>query len=104
MILLWHGLSPLAPVLLQDAAGFWLHCREHALRKRRTRSARHYRQRHLARSVVKAWRQQTADGVTFREVLVSIGLQVKLGCLAEAFTGWRDVVRAKQWKQAVMMR
>jgi len=79
-------------------------CREHALRKRRSRSARHHWQRHVAVAALSAWRQLTADAASFRGVLHSVGRHMRLGLLSEAFLGWRDVIRAKQWKEANMMR
>lgn len=78
--------------------------REHTLRKRRTRSARHFYRQALARAVLSAWRQLISDTRGFREVVQSVGQQMRLGLMAEALGGWRDVVRAKHWKTASMMR
>lgn len=81
-----------------------LSCREHALRKRRTRSARHHWQRTVAAAALGAWRQLEADAAMFRGVLVDVGQRMQAGLLSEAFQGWRDVLQAKQWKAAAMMR
>lgn len=78
--------------------------REHALRKRHTRSARHYHQQRLAQSLLLAWRQQLSDAKAFRLVLTEVGHSMRLGMTAEVLMGWRDLLRAKQWKTASMMR
>lgn len=78
--------------------------REHTLRKRRTHSARHYRQQRLIRSVLTAWHQQASDALAFRQVLVAVGSQMRQGLLSETLGAWRDVVQTKTWKEAIMMR
>lgn len=40
----------------------------------------------------------------FRGVLLDVGQRMQAGLLSEAFQGWRDVLRARQWKTAAMMR
>jgi hypothetical protein len=40
----------------------------------------------------------------FRGVLKDVGQRMQAGLLSEAFHGWRDVLQAKQWKAAAMMR
>lgn len=79
-------------------------CREHALRKRRSRSARHHWQRSVAAAALRAWRQLAADAASFRGVLQDVGQRMQMGLLSELFDSWRDVLRAAQWKQANMMR
>lgn len=79
-------------------------CREDALRKRRTRSARHHWQRTVAAAALGAWRQLASDAAMFRGVLADVGQRMQAGLLSEAFHGWRDVLQAKQWKAAAMMR
>lgn len=79
-------------------------CREHALRKRRSRSARQHWQRAVATAAVRAWRQLAADGASFRGVLLDVGQRLQTGLLFEAFHAWRDGLHAKRWKEAAMMR
>lgn len=78
--------------------------REHALRKRHSRSARHHWQRKIAAAALEAWRQLALDAASFRSVLVDVGQRMQAGLLSETLQGWRDVVRAKHWKEANMMR
>lgn len=79
-------------------------CRENALRKRRSRSARHHWQRTVAAAAIRAWHQVAADAASFRGVLHDIGQRMQAGLLCEVFQGWRDVLQAKRWKEAGMMR
>jgi hypothetical protein len=78
--------------------------REHALHKRRSRAALHHRQRLVAARALRAWRQHTLDAASFRGVLLQVGERMRTGLMSEAFTGWRDGIRAKRWKAAAMMR
>jgi hypothetical protein len=58
----------------------------------------------VAAGALQAWHQVAADAASFRGVLLDVGQRMQAGLLSEALTGWRDVVRAKQWKAAAMMR
>jgi hypothetical protein len=78
--------------------------REHALRKRRSRSAQQHWQQRVAVAALGVWRQLAHDGASFRGVLQDVGQRMQAGLLSDAFQGWRDVVRAKHWKEAGMMR
>lgn len=79
-------------------------CRQHTLRKRRSRAARHYWRQQLARSALAAWRQRTADARDFRAVVQAVGSELRLGLLSSALGGWRDVLRVKGWQEACMLR
>jgi hypothetical protein len=58
----------------------------------------------LARAVLQAWRQLASDCRDFRQVLQSVGQRMREGLMVETFGAWRDMVVAKQWKTAAMMR
>lgn len=58
----------------------------------------------LARAVLQAWRQLASDSRDFRHVLQSVGRRMREGLMVETFGAWRDMVVAKQWKTAAMMR
>ncbi|KAF8062705.1 aldo-keto reductase 2 [Scenedesmus sp. PABB004] len=68
--------------LLAGRSQAWAFCklREHALRKRHTRSARHFAAAQLAAAVLGSWRRVADEGRGFRAVLDGVGAALRAGC------------------------
>jgi hypothetical protein len=58
----------------------------------------------VASAAIKAWHQLAGDAASFRGVLLDVAKRMQAGLLSEAFQGWRDMLQAKRWKEAGMMR
>eukprot|EP00775_Hariotina_reticulata_P009297 gene9297-9462_t len=101
-----HRRARMVMALMAGRTQQWALCmlKEHALRKRRSRSAQHYHQRRTLHSMWCAWRQHVLAAHSFRQVLTMVSSSVRLVFMSEALNGWRDVVRAQQWKAVGMMR